>query len=230
MKKLSIATIIAFSATSYCGISQATETRSTYAGIDAVYNSMKFKGGYGDNVISKKSAPGLNLFVGHMFHNNFGAEVGFEIEKKMKRSSTVYPGALVSGVLVQPGYISFSYDSTIKQRHPYLGVLGKCNLFDNTFISFLVGGSLSHINAKYIVTSSGAGPAYNGTTKSFSKTKLIPVIKASLEHKVTDRFGIRALITWKNTSAIKMTAKENGTSTLKPKNTFNLGIGALYYI
>ncbi len=229
MKKLSIATIIAFSTTSYCGISQATETRSTYAGIDAVYNSMKFKSGYGDNLF-KKNAPGLNLFVGHMFHENFGAEAGFEYDKRMKRSVTVNSGALVGGVSVLNGLVWVSYDSKLRQNHSYLGVVGKYNVFDNTFVSLMVGGALSNIKASYVVTNSGAGSANNGTTKNYSKTKLIPIIKATIEHKLTDQFGLRALVGWKNTSSIKIDSNNGGVQhTIKLKNSFNVGIGGLFY-
>ena len=227
MKKLSIATIIAFSTTSYCGISQATETRSTYAGIDAVYNSMKFKGGYGDNLF-KKNAPGLNLFVGHMFHENFGAEAGFEYDKRMKRSVQVNGSELIGGV-ANTGIPYINYDSKVKQNHPYIGVVGKYGFLNNTFVSLMVGGSLSHIKANYVITGTSLGSLLNGTTRSYSKSKLIPIVRASVEHKFAEQFGIRGLIAWKNTSAIKMQAQENNTYVIKPKDSFSFGIGALYY-
>jgi len=240
MKKISLqkklnasafAFVVALSATSYSH-AHGNVAGESYVGLDAVYNFMGFKSGYGDKVL-KKSAPGLNLFVGHMFHENFGAEAGFEYDKNMKRSNTVAQGEMVGGVPIPGGLTNISYDSKLKQSHPYVGLVGKYNVFDNTFVSLMVGGSLSHVNAQYTVTNTGVGgvvgAAYVGTTKSYSKTRLIPLVKASVEHKVTDRFGLRALVAWKNTASIKMTAKENSNYSVKLKDSYSIGVGALYY-
>jgi hypothetical protein len=235
MKKISLqkklnasafAFVVALSATSYSH-AHGNVAGESYVGLDAVYNFMGFKSGYGDNMF-KKSAPGLNLFVGHMFHENFGAEAGFEYDKNVKRSNTAGPGSRVCGASISGNTIS--YDSKLKQSNPYVGLVGKYNVFDNTSVALMVGGSLSHVNAKYTITSNTLNIAgVNGTATTFSKTRLLPVVRGSVEHKVTDRFGLRALVTWRNTSAIKMTAKETNLQQVKLKDTFSLGIGALYY-
>lgn len=236
MKKISLqkklnasafAFVVALSATSYSH-AHGNVAGESYVGLDAVYNFMGFKSGYGDNMF-KKSAPGLNLFVGHMFHENFGAEAGFEYDKKMKRSVTLNPGDLAAGIAVLGIAGAVSFDSTLKQNHPYIGLVGKYNVFDNTFISLMVGGSLSHINAKHVVTGTAQSSSITGTTRTYSKNRLIPLIRATIEHKFTDRFGLRALVGWKNTSSIKMSSKETGQQTLKLKDSFNIGVGGLFY-
>jgi hypothetical protein len=228
IKQLSLAAIT-LSMVASSGVGYAiTAKGSTYMGVDIVYNSMKFKQDYGHNVLSKKAAPGLNLSVGHMFYNNFGAEVGFEIEKNMKRTARLNKGEKIGGQLLDNPLLSYiTYNSTLRQHHAYIGAFYKHSIFNNTFVSFMLAGSLSYLSANYIVMDSFPGGS-NGTTRSFSKNKLIPLIKCSIEHKITNSFGIKALLGWKNTSAIKMTARETTGHTIKPKNTISMALGATY--
>ncbi len=226
--------VIALSATSYSQIAQASGT-STYVGVDAIASSLKFKNDYGNNVFSKKVTPGVNIFVGHMFNDNWGAEIGYETEKKMKRTTTFGPGSTVSGYRLTNADGNESYSSTLKQHHPYLAAIAKTNIFDdNNFASIMLGVSVSHIEAKQNQFYSSTTPGTN-ITKTFARTKPIAIIKATIEHKFNSHFGLRLLAGWKNTSKIKMRSQENGTSNnsvlqVKPKDTFNLGVGVSYYI
>lgn len=227
IKQLSLAAIT-LSMVASSGVGYAiTAKGSTYMGVDIVYNSMKFKQDYGHNVLSKKAAPGLNLSVGHMFYNNFGAEVGFEIEKNMKRTARLNSGEKIGGQVFGNPILYIIYNSTLRQHHAYIGAIYKHSIFNNTFVSLMLAGSLSHLSANYISIDS-VPPGASGATKSFSKNKLIPLIKCSIEHKLTNSFGIKALLGWKNTSAIKMTARENNAHTIKPKNTISMALGATY--
>jgi hypothetical protein len=226
-----LAFVMGLSVTSY-----AYANHSTYLGADAVYGSTKFKQDYGANIFSKKPAPGLNLFVGHMFNENFGAELGFEVYKKMKRTETIAAGNTVAGVFLNPdpisGINSISYDTHFKQRHPYIGAIAKTNILgDNNFVSLMLGVSMSHIEAKYNKFATNTGPL-SYSPRTFSRTKPIGIIRATVEHKFNDHLSLRVLSTWKNTAKFKIKSQENSASSaeVKLKNSFNVGIGATYYI
>lgn len=223
--------IAILSAASYSS-AQASGSSSNYVGIDAVYASMKFREYYGDNIFNKKEIPGVNLFAGHMFNKNWGFEAGYEVDKKMKRDSVrVNEGQTVAGQLVAPGLGFEDYNTHLKQHHAYLGVLGKHNLFSNNiFASLMLGMSLSHAHAKFNIFDDGT-PAHIDMTRSFAKTKLIPIIRATVDYKITDKLGLRALTTWRKTSKFKIIAEQaNSTSQIKLKNTINVGAGITYYI
>jgi len=226
MKQLSIKKLNAsaftfvaiLSATAYSQVAQAAvgttaSTSSTYIGADAIYGSMKFKENYGDKIFSKKGIPGVNLFVGHMFNENWGAEVGYEVDKKMKRTETVAAGNTVAGSFINPlAYHWRAYDTFVKQHHAYLGATAKTNvLSDNNFVSLMLGISLSHIQARYNVYADENGPV--NVTRTFSKTKAMPMLRATIEHKFNDKFGLRALATWRNTSKFKIKSEETPSST-----------------
>ncbi len=96
---------------------------------------------------------------------------------------------------------------------------------NNTSVSLLVGASLSNIKAKYDISIPTVA------TRTFKKTKLIPLVRLAVEHKVSDKFGIRGLVSWKNTSVFKVKSQESPTTTteIKLKDTFNIGFGVAYY-
>ena len=239
MKKVSVlekkfnASAFAFvailSAASYSS-AQASGSSSNYVGVDGVYSSMKFREYYGDNIFNKKGIPGVNLFAGHMFNENWGFEAGYEVDKKMKRTETVQSGQIVAGVMVPTNAISASYDTNLKQHNTYLGLLGKHN-FNNIFASLMLGVSLSHIRAEFNIFDTGNGGKPN-VTRSFQKTKPIPIVRAAIEYKINDKLGLRALATWKKTSKFKMFPEQISSSPYQVKlhNTINIGAGVTYYI
>lgn len=222
-----LALIAALSASS---ISYASAP-STYVGIDAVFSKMGFKQNYGENIFSKKVTPGVNVFVGHMFTEHFGAELGYEVDKKMKRTATIYAGEYLTGVHITPGAgLNWaSFNTTLKQSHPYLGFIAKTNVFgDNSYISLMLGMAVSNITAKYHYFKNDMRDAND--TKNFSKTKPIAIARIAYEYKFNDKFGLRTILGWKNTSAFKVSSKENLAAQIKLKDSFNFGVGASYYI
>lgn len=230
----SFAVAAILTASSFSSIAHANVNTGTgnYVGIDAVYSSMKFKKDYGDNIFSKKMIPGINIFAGHMVNETFGAEIGYEVAKKMKRTETVNAGATVAGIFIDPTGARFmSYNTFFKQHHAYLGAVAKKAIFnDNTLIGLMLGVSVSHIQARYNVFADNFGP--RNDTRTFSKTKPISLVRASIEYKFTDKLGLRGLATWKNTSQFKIKSEENSSSNaeIKLKDTFNLGLGISYYM
>lgn len=205
---------------------------STYLGLNAVYSSTKFKKDYGNNIFSNKGAPGLNFFVGHMFNDNWGAEIGYEFYKDMKRTETVAAGNTVAGTFLDPLHVDwFSYKTLVKQRHLYLGGLAKTNFFDdNNFISLMLGVSSSDIKNRYNIFKSEAGP--QDDTRTFAATKLIPIARISIERKFNEKFRLQGLVGWKNTSKFKLKSEENSISTpeIRLKDTFSFGLGVSYYL
>jgi len=210
---------------------------STYVGADAMYSASTFQQDFGGNVISKKLIPGLNLFFGHMFNEHFGAEIGVDVYKRMKNTVTVETGSVLLGEMIttEPGAPAnwISTKTSFSQRHPYAGIIAKANATNNNSVSLLAGVSLSHIKINYSAFDDQAHDLLNDeVVRNFSKTKIIPIIRATVEHKFNDKFGVRASLAWKNTSAFKLKSKENPSvgALIKAKDTFTFGIGATYYI
>jgi hypothetical protein len=214
----------------------ANANNHVYFGLDAMYSILKFSQDFGGNIISKKPAPGFNLFMGYMFNERFGIEAGFESYKKMKMTENkVSAGNYAAGVRISNNYGYWElFKTVVSQVHSYCGVVINNNIFSNNNISLLAGMSLSHIKSQYIIyDSDGGGIKADGEiVRTFSKTKLIPIIKATIEHKFNDKFSVTAIASWKQTSLFKIKSKENPSSDtcIKPRDSFSFGFGVKYYV
>lgn len=230
--------IVTLCATTY---SYAKANDFTYfSGVDYLYSKTKFKEDFGGNIIFTKPISGLNVFVGRMFNEHFGAEIGLEFYRKMEKTvNRISSGVVVAGATVpnsEPGDPPYweSFKTTFSQRHPYIGIVIKTNLTENNILSLFSGASLSSIRIQYTIFD-GADFSISpvpAMVRTFSKTKVIPMLRATIEHKCNNKLGIRALVGWKQTSLFKMKSQENNISNacIKAKDSFNFGVGAIYYI
>ncbi len=201
-------------------------------GINAIYSKTGFKINYGENIFSTKPALGLNPFVRQMFNSNWGIEAGCETYKSLKKTITIQEGNIVMGVLIPVGIRFVSYRTMIKHSHAYLGGIGKINfLEDKNSLNLMLGMSLSNLNARYQVFDSGL-PGTVPITHTFKQSKLIPIIKATFEHKLNSNFSVQALTVWKGMSAFKVKSKENPNAPIeiRLKNSLGLGLGITYNI
>jgi hypothetical protein len=100
----------------------------------------------------------------------------------------------------------------------------------NNSLNLMFGVSLSKLSAKYNVFQDGWGP--RDITVTFKKSKFIPIIKATFEHKLNSNFSVQALTVWKGMSAFKVKSKEdpNGSAEIRLKNSLGLGLGVTYNI
>lgn len=222
--------IFVLMSTVYYPSAQARGSFSKYIGFDGMYSSMKFRKDYGDNIFNHNAIPGINLFIGHMFNENWSIEAGYEAYKNMQRKNVVvYAGQLVAGAPVAPGLGFECYNTQIKQQHTYVGGVGRYKLNSHIFGTFMLGISLSGIYAKFHIFDDGT-PATVNVIRNFNKIKLIPLIKLAANYKFSDNLGFRAITSWKKTSEFTIVAKQaTSTSKVKLKNTINVGIGTVYY-
>jgi len=224
--------IIAVSANS----SSHATVNSTYIGADVIYTKTRFQSGFGDNVFSKKMAPGVNLFAGLMFNKYLGGEIGFEVDDPNSDINYAAGSEAVFGVANNNASLIYSgYQAKINQNHLYFGLIAKTNIFDKNFFSILIGGSVSHIKAranlfgKYI-NFFGGEFIPTDAVYTFDKNKLIPIVKIKFGYKCNDNSNINLSSTWKKTSKINITSQESSGSMVKLKNSINVGLGFSYYI
>lgn len=200
-------------------------------GINTIYSKTNFKFHYGENILSSKSQLGLNPFVRQMFNDNWGIEAGLEIYKNMKRTARVEAGNTVAGIYLEPLFRFRSYKTNINQNHLYLAGIAKMRFLEcNNSLNLMLGVSLSKLNAKFNMFEDGFGAS--DITRTFKKSKLIPIVKATFEHKLNSNFSVQALTVWKGMSAFKVKSKENpnGPTEIRLKNSLGLGLGVTYNI
>lgn len=218
--------------------SHANINNFNYVGTDAIFSSTNFKKDFGANIISKKLTPGLNLFIGHMFNQNFGVEFGVEFYKKMNRTENLIGnGAIVLGEKLPVGPPEYweSHKTSFNQKHMYIGIISKVHIAGNNFFSLLTGLSLSRMKFWHNVFDDSDGYIRRDgqIVGIFCKNSIVPIIRIALEHKFNDKMGARVLISWNNSNAfkkIKPITNKSAKPTIKPKDTYKFGVGLIYYI
>jgi opacity protein-like surface antigen len=224
-----------------CALSPVTYASShnyfdaPYLGAEVIQTNQDYKAGYGKKVF-KKNPQDYSVFGGFNFTRHFGVEVGYDFQPKRNKTANLAAGDTLPGNLVLTNAGSIS--SSIKQSNPYVGLFGEttCHVSGMGKMKFaaMVGASVSHVKAT-LGSFNPAAPAVltpaqaNASNLSFSKTKVVPMIKLIATYMVTDAVGIRVSGNYRNMASFKMHAREAGkTGLLKLKDSYGVGLGLTY--
>jgi opacity protein-like surface antigen len=227
MKNLNILVgAIAIAAVSPAAFANVDYFNDPYVGAEAIQTNQQFKNEFGKDGF-KKNPLDLSVFGGFKFTKHFGLEAGWEQQLKKKKSLTVG-----GSVIIEDEEFSgtANVNTTVKGRHPYLGIFGEYK-YDAWKFQAMLGASFSKVKATVAVDSiSGVVPDQYvvGSTIGMTKSKVIPMVKLSALYNFTECFGVRVTGTYRNTSQLKLTTPVDSDMTIKLKDTFGLGLGVVY--
>jgi len=210
-------------------------TPSPYVGLDAQVRYMPFKENFGKNLFKKYSPQG-NIYGGLRLHENFGVELGYELNKKKSKTTDVHQGDGQLGGVVNPDPDVETYISKVKIKGWHFDLVGyyPVNLYGECQTDLIASVGLG----VKTLTADNDWSAYNGVPntaafraaqyRSFKKRKTTFRLAAGVQQLVTENFGVRALVGWENTGrfkAIKSIQSPNGSSSISLKNTFQYSLG-----
>ena len=236
MKKGSIytASIIALAALAPSMAMASKYFNHAYVGVEVIQTNQNFKSAYGDGVF-KKNPQNYSVFAGFNFARNFGLEAGYEFQPNRSKDTTLVPGDYVpsangTGVVVAGQNILSQ--SGYKIYDPYLGLF--VNASHKRFeYKALVGAVFSHVSAQYTLNVYNSGVYAPPTIfRSYSRSKVVPMVKLMTTGFVTPNFGIRVSLQYINMSQFKITSDQlSGTGTapvIKMKDPYGIGLGLVY--
>lgn len=206
-----------------------------YAGVEIIQTNQNYLSGYGKDVFYKNPQD-YSIFGGFKFYDNLGAEFGYEFQPNRNMNTKLNPGDIAPGNIgIGAGQYTV-IESSISTQNPYVAIFAeqKCALSEYLKVKFqeLVGLSATHVKARTGILATQAGissqAAYNASVRTYSKTKLLPVIKLTATFSVTESLGLRVSANYRNMSALKITPNESGNALLKFKDTFGIGLGITY--
>jgi len=206
-----------------------------YVGVDALQTNYATKDNYGSNVFGKNPAA-LNAFVGYKLPYNLFVEAGYEQSKSKERTVRLEEGDYLLGTIIDPGDWVITSSKT-KIQFPYLGAGFNYFMpnFPKTSFSVLVGCSVIKIRAEYKVISEQAvpnpTPEYIETTRrTFSKNKLSPLFRVGVNHKISNKFGVRLHYTFHKLNNFKIKTEQSAISDaeMRLKNRDTFGVGVIY--
>lgn len=200
-----------------------------YLGFDLELRDMGFKQGYGDKVFEKQY-PQANLFVGLMFNEFFGIELGYEKTLKRSRNSSFTGGDVVLGNIATSG-TSGKFQSHGELYGPninFMGVYKPCEAYPLEIFGSIGG---SYLTAKFDrnLFEFNDGPA--SLLRTFEQDKALWRIAIGLQYVIADCIGVRTSLKWENTSQMRLYTREllANPPQIKLKDSLIFGLG-FYYI
>ncbi len=199
-----------------------------YVGMDLLKTNYATKDRYGSNVFAKNPMA-FNAFVGYKLPHNLFIEAGYERSKSKSRTVNGVdwgdlPGAYPS---IPRGLATMNVETRIKIEHPYVGIGISCPLsfVNNTTVSGLVGLSSTRLRANLNDIDD------HSNDSSFSKRKVNPLVKASLNHSISNSFDVHFTASWHKLTNFKLKTEQapNGPLELRMKNGYAFGLGLTYY-
>ena len=208
---------------------------NVYVGLDVAKTNYTTQELYGSNTFAKNPTA-FNAFVGYNLPKNFSLEAGYESRPTKTRQTVLTGGRDVwpGNVLVTPGTTTYNIDAKTNEQLPYMGLSASYspNRSPNTFFSALVGASLVKIKASYAITAIAGVPLtatlIDASRINFTKKKVAPVVKLSVNHIFSNNVGVRATGTWHRLNNFKINSNENSSYQIRPKNSLAFGLGVFY--
>lgn len=225
--------VLAIASSLFCMDGLANEASKHTVGVDVLKTNFSLEEGYGKGVF-KKNLNQYNVFGQYDLSNNFLVEYGYGYMAG-KRKNTLNAGDFYPGDTSSPLTFSHTFNSKIKQQFSYVGMGWNYNIprLSNTFFSILGGLSMVKVNGWFEVVSTQIAPLTTqqvaSSRRSFSKTMPSIILKAAINHKFTDHFGLRLSGMWQRLDHFRLNSKPSGAQ-LRLKNCTAFGIGVFYNI
>lgn len=200
---------------------------SMYIGVNAGVKQNGFTPGYGDNLFNTKQ-PIANIFAGIEIIPHLNVEINLETTKNRQRHSALSGNDSFLGVV--PGdLITRNWQSDIKFSSIGADLIYKFNPICCDKFNILLGAGIkiTKVNLKSKNLSSPSTPVLKLTENN---TKGLIKLSAGYEYMFTNNYGMRGLVSWENTSALKPvgTNRIGAKFTAQLKNSMNYTLGVLY--
>lgn len=203
-----------------------------YVGADIQARRMKFKEGFGDNLLHKTHPQG-NIYAGFKINENMAVEIGHESTITRTCESTLMAGECSAGTLISNIIEPVFFKTKIKIKGPHFDFVGFYPLH-NYPIQFI--GSLGISSHKATVerkTNMFGNPSIpSGTVRTLLKHNIALRCMGGAQYLTDYGLGFRGTITFVKTRNIVIKKNDNHPSliipTIKAKDSIVYGIGGFY--
>jgi hypothetical protein len=201
---------------------------SVYSGFDVQMRNMGFKKGYGDNTFEKQYPQG-NLFVGLMFNEFFGLELGYEKTLNKSRHTSFAGGDVLLGN-VAPAGTSGKFQSKGQIFGPNFNIVGIYQLCQEYPIEIFGSVGAAFLTAKFdrnLVEFMGRSVS---SLRTFDREKTVWRVGAGIQYLLAGCLGFRANVGWENTSQISLYTREvlANPPQIKLQDSLLFGLGLFY--
>lgn len=184
----------------------------------------RYQEGFGDNLF-KKNHPTVSAFYQYDFMQNLYAELGLESTFRKTRKEFNPTGSVLSGSLTGA---DTQNESKSKFNGIYLALMGRHNINDDLALEGGIG--IKYVKATLQRTLQD--PILGDYLKAKSAKPILKVT-TGLKYKINNKFSLRGLISWENSSRLRpggYTADAGLLWEHKLKNALGYSLGLVYQI
>lgn len=227
--KALILLLITYDAVSGYGLNEILDF---YSGVDAQVRVMKFKEGFGDNLLHK-TLPQGNVYVGIKLNESVALEVGHETTLTRTCESVLTTGECVSGYPIPELLCPAAFKAKSKIKGPHFNLVGFCPL-ENERIQLIasVGVSALKGTAERHSVSFGYPPVKASTVRTMSKHKTCLRFMTGVQYMTDFGLGIRGTMSLINTRKMVISKDDFHPSVImpmiKPKDSLVFGLGGFW--
>lgn len=203
-----------------------------YVGGDAQIRKMKYKSGFGDQVLPKHS-PQANIYGGVKLSEHFGMEIGYESTISRCRTSYFVNGQMLNGIVVPPtlDHVVLKSKSRIKGFH--FDFVGFQNLGKHSPWKIFASIGICELKGTVERTTVAIGhPSISGRTRAFCKRYTALRFGTGIQYTLGNGWAFRGYGSIVRTGRMVIKLDDDyqriALPVFKPKDSFIIGIGTLY--
>jgi opacity protein-like surface antigen len=204
-----------------------------YIGIDSQINRIRFKEGYGNNLLHKNYPQG-NLYAALKFNDCVGVEAGFELTETLSRETRIYAGELAIGTPINTVVAPVDFKSKINIKGPHIDLVGFYSFGENIPIQLLgsIGVSFFKGTAERRTLQFGNPPQKSMTNRTLSSHKSALRIMGGLKYNHSCNIGFRTTVSFIKTGNMIIYSNDGLSPkfpiSIKLRDSFIYSIGIFY--
>lgn len=203
-----------------------------YVGADAQIRRMKFKEGFGAELLHKTHPQG-NLYAGFKLNENFAFEVGHESIVTRTCDSTLISGQCAAGTNIPDNFEPITFKTKAKIKGPHFSIIGFYP-FEDYPVQLLAGIGISSYKgtAERKTIQFGTPPNLSGTVRTMSKHRVSLRSTGGAQYLTDFGLGFRGTFSFIKTRRMVIKKSDDHKSifipTIKPKDSMVYGLGCFY--
>jgi len=202
-----------------------------YVGADSQLRVMKFKSGFGDNLLKKAHAQG-NIYAGFMLSDNVGVEAGYESTAERWCDSTLSTGECCAGRHI-PGHLTPAiFKTKLRIKGPHIGLVLFYPIKDYP-IKLLGSIGISSVKGTAEIKGVKIGhPPIPGTVRTLSKHREALRLMGGAQYQTKSGLGFRGTMSFVRTRKIVIKKNDEHPSIhipmIKLRDSIVYGLGAFW--
>lgn len=209
--------------------SASLNTLHPFVGVDFQERTLQCENNFGGNLFQAHAFQ-YDLYTGIRFYYYWGIDIGYFANKNKNRTTEFGPSATVSGQTLSATAPTETHYTEIKIKGPHINFLGFYPLMPLYGIEMIggIGVAYNKLMLKDAIVALSDVSLTSPISRTYDIKKANARALLGLQTLLYSSVGIRATVTWENTSVfnnLKPTEFPNDVRSVNAKNSWAYGLG-----